>query len=78
MTNTTEVNTAVGEYLVMQILIQAYKAGKEGLHQSEIFKILGLDVDDEDEDPFMTLTPDVIENIDVIEAQFEAKVSSIQ
>jgi hypothetical protein len=76
MKNTIEQND-VAEFLVMQILIEAHKAGKEGLHQSEIFSILGLDYD-EDEDPFMALSADVIDNIDLIEAQFEAKVSSIQ
>ena len=67
----------MAEYLVMQTLIQAHRAGKEGLRESEIFSILGLEHDDE-VDPFMSLSPEVIENLETFEALFESKVSTVQ
>jgi hypothetical protein len=75
MKNTTTEQTNLAEYLVMQILIEAHRAGLDGIYQNEIFEILGLEC--EDENPFMSLSADVIDNIDLIEAQFEAKISSL-
>ena len=67
----------MAEYLIMQTLIQAHKAGKKGLRESEIFAILGLDHDSTD-DPFMSLSPDVLGNLETIEALFESKISTVQ